>query len=215
MQPAFASDLRPQKSRNIVNGSAPEPAATIGEICRTLRQQSGVSLRQMALLTHRDTSTLSRFERGHTNPRDTDALVKAYQNLAPIAQVRPQRSDRPRIWPLAYAVLSMPTLLGLTLAGPARWDSNVARAWLILSLLIITVAVVPTIIRDARAHRHPVAIAARAGYIGALTLIATSGYLNWDHNIHPLVVFQGVIVVTLGMVTIAYDRLERENGPAE
>jgi hypothetical protein len=193
----------------------PAPTITIGEMCRSLRLQSGVSLRQMATLTHRDTSTLSRFERGHTNPRDSDSLVTAYRALAPQVQRRPQRSDRPRIWPLLYLAVSMPVLLGLTLAGPAGWDSNVARTWLILSLIILTTAVVPTIIRDARQHRHPIAIIARAGYIGALTLIATSGYLNWEHHLHPLIFFPAVVVVALGMVTVAYDRLERENGPAE
>jgi hypothetical protein len=215
MQQPFAPPLQPPRRRNTVTADAPKPTVTVGEMCRTLRQQSGVSLRQMAAMTHRDTSTLSRFERGHSNPRDADALVRAYRSLAPISQPRPQRSDRPRLWPLAYLGASFPVLLGLTLAGPAGWDSNVARTWLSLSLAIITVVIVPTIIRDARDHRHPVAIVARAGYILALSLIATAGILNWEHHLHPLIFGQGVVVVALGMITIAYDRLERENGPAE
>jgi hypothetical protein len=188
---------------------------SIGEMCRTLRQQSGISLAQMAAMTHRDTSTLSRFERGHTNPRDADALVRTYRNLIPQPQARPQRSDRPRIWPLAYLSVSLPILLALTLSGPQGWDSDVARGWLGLSLAIITAAIVPTIVRDARNRRHPVAIIARAGYVCALTLITTGNLLNWNTLLSPLVLIQGIVLVGLGMITVAYDRLERENAPGK
>ena len=192
------------------------PTVTIGEMCRTLRQQSGVSLRQMAALTHRDTSTLSRFERGHSNPRDADGLVRAYRALAPVqTQHRPQRSDRPRLWPLLYLGATLPAILGLTLAGPPGWDSDVARAWLVTSLVVITAAIVPTIVRDARNRRHPVAIISRAGYVTALTIIATANLVHFDQTLNPIVFVQGIILVGLGMITVAYDRIERENAPGE
>lgn len=218
MQQRFARELGTVQVGKPLNVSSPgerRTDAAIGETCRTLRMQAGLSLSRMAELTNRDTSTLSRFERGHTKPRDVDDLVRAYRRVAgPAMQQRPQRSDRPRMWPLVYLAASPIALTSLMLAGPAAWDSHVARGWATLSLVVIVCTVLPTLLTDAR-QRHPIALVARAGYLAALGVILTGGVLSWNREISPILFVQVVVVVAFGMIAIAYDRLDTQNAPAE
>src|SRR4051794_6100810 len=63
----------------------------------------------MAKITHRDPSTLSRFERGLSAPRDLDAVVAAYQGLEGSderAIARAAHAERKvRRWPPVYVAL--------------------------------------------------------------------------------------------------------------
>src|SRR3954468_10205698 len=97
--------IRPGRHRDQVA----RPAEARGRGPRSQRQKAGVSLEQMAKITHRDPSTLSRFERGLSAPRDLDAVVAAYQGLEGTderAIARAAHAEREvRRWPPVYVAL--------------------------------------------------------------------------------------------------------------
>lgn len=66
-----------------------------GPECREIRENAGISLREMARQTHLAPSALSRFENGKSRPHGLDQLVSAYRALPPPDPPNPEALATP------------------------------------------------------------------------------------------------------------------------
>jgi Helix-turn-helix domain len=120
----------------------------LAAMCRAHRLQAGVSLKDMAERTHRDASSLSRFERGQSVPRDLEALVGAYRALGP--EAISQRTRKPRRGPIAILLGS----LVLAAAGETldvRHSAAGLRVWIVAMSALIVAVNAPRIVRARKA----------------------------------------------------------------
>jgi hypothetical protein len=120
----------------------------LAAMCRAHRLQAGVSLKDMAARTHRDASSLSRFERGQSVPRDLDALVAAYRTLGP--ETIAQQTRSPRRGPIALLLGS----LVLAAAGETldvRHSAAGLRVWIVVMSALIVGVNAPRILRARKA----------------------------------------------------------------
>jgi hypothetical protein len=140
----------------------------LGAYCRDTRERAGVSLHAMARRLHRDTSTLSRFERGQQRPRDLATVLAGYEALRSVEQTqrRTQRTQQVS-WsfsrPLAWLGVARWVVLAvvLTFDAGAGWppsavrvtndavrDANELRALLIFTAFMIVVLTVADAVQD-------------------------------------------------------------------
>jgi transcriptional regulator with XRE-family HTH domain len=118
-------------------------------MCRAHRVQAGVSLKDMAERTHRDASSLSRFERGQSVPRDLEALVGAYRALGSETTIS-QHTRKPRRGPIAILLGS----LVLAAAGETldvRHSDAGLRVWIVVMSALIVGVNAPRIARARKA----------------------------------------------------------------
>jgi transcriptional regulator with XRE-family HTH domain len=126
--------------RPTVRGADRELAA----MCRAYRLQAGVSLRDMADRTHRDASSLSRFERGQSVPRDLESLVAAYRALD--TPVIAQQDRKPRRGPIAILFVSLVLAAGAATLEVGDSEAGL-RVWIVAMSALLIALSVPRLLR--------------------------------------------------------------------
>jgi transcriptional regulator with XRE-family HTH domain len=178
------------------------PARKLAEMCRTQRLQAGVSLAEMAARTHRDPSTLSRFERGLTLPKDLHALVSAYEELAtrPPRQLGdPPQTRNVRPVPLVLLLGSLTVYILLDLATSHLNEAQALRGWAMGMGGILLWLTVPRLWHHARCGKV-IEATQLSSFAAALITLEVANIVRWNAPAHPAVAACMVATLTLGFL---------------
>jgi transcriptional regulator with XRE-family HTH domain len=132
----------------------------IAEMCRGRREAAGISLEKWAQMTHRSASSLSRFERGLSRPKDLDTLVSQYVGLpTPSGDAQQRLRNDLSVWALGFAAW-------LTTIAIAVLISPEDRADIFRVAVLVQTALV-------------IALTVRAAMVGVIGPRITAGAVLW------------------------------------